>query len=578
MIQEISFKNFRRFENFPPMKLNDINIFVGRNNSGKSTVLKALQLMNGNISAIDTTKLTFSLPDGRPGFVFDIESQGGVNIDTFERALYRKAKRKEITLTAQYDTASVKIVLDGESVSTDEHITVVPYTSIEIKSDTLELRYNFKTRDFELTSTSIPSECEIEDNKYELKNLEDKLSDTLFEISDYETDYNNLEEEISGADEIDPSILGDKLVKMGNIKKKIAQLRKEEKNIEESIKDFKYAETSTSHITIENMESVTELCSVSPFLRIFLDLSRYMESKTEGRPNSKKYKAEETKKATIKELFPTIQNLINNLGDEVSTINVHFIHAHAASQKVIYLKDDKSDTLSKTLSDFCKAKITKGQTPWNFVKKWMGKKGLQIGDDFKVTQVEGAGYLLKIIEDGEEYNLADKGTGSIQLMTMLLTLALIINKPSENTLILIEEPEQNIHPQLQSLLADLFLDFRNEINDKKALFRGGFHAQLIVETHSEYLVRRTQVLVAEANFKDEKDIAENNPFRTYYFDKDCKDTPVYEMEYENTGGFKQRFGAGFYDEASKLDLQIMQKEKEVRNSMTAEDLISLINK
>lgn len=561
MIQEISFKNFRRFENFPPMKLNDINILVGRNNSGKSTALKALRLMIGNISSIDTKKLIFSIPDGRPGFVFDIERQEGVNIDTFERALYRKAKRKEITLTAQYDTASIKIVLDGESVSTDKDITAVPYASIEIKSDTLELRYNFKTRDFDLTSTYIPSECEIEDNKYELKRLENKRIDTEAERVGYEMDYKILENEISGADEIDPSILGDKLVKMGNVKKKIAQLRKEEKDIEESIKDFKYAETSTSHITIENMEPFVESCSVSPFLRIFLDLSMYMKSKTEGRPNSKKYKAEETKKATIKELFPTIQNLISNLDNEVRTINIHFIHAHAASQKVIYLKYDKSDTLSKTLSDFCKAKITKGQTPWNFVKKWMGKNGLQIGDDFKVTQVEGAGYLLKIIEDGEEYNLADKGTGSIQLMTMLLTLALIINKPSENTLILIEEPEQNIHPQLQSLLADLFLDVRNVINDKKGLFNGKYHVQLIVETHSEYLVRRTQVLVANANFKDEKDIAENNPFRTYYFDKDCKDTPVYEMNYDTSGRFKESFGSGFYDQAGCLAFELSEKEQ-----------------
>lgn len=45
MIQEISFKNFRRFENFPPMKLNDINILVGPNNAGKSTVAKALILV-----------------------------------------------------------------------------------------------------------------------------------------------------------------------------------------------------------------------------------------------------------------------------------------------------------------------------------------------------------------------------------------------------------------------------------------------------------------------------------------------------------------------------------------------------
>ena len=49
MIQKVGFKNFRRFKNFPEMDLGDINIFVGRNNAGKSTVLKALQLMKGNL-------------------------------------------------------------------------------------------------------------------------------------------------------------------------------------------------------------------------------------------------------------------------------------------------------------------------------------------------------------------------------------------------------------------------------------------------------------------------------------------------------------------------------------------------
>ena len=52
MIQQVGFKNFRRFEEFPMIDLGNINIIVGRNNAGKSTVLKALQLIKGNLNTL----------------------------------------------------------------------------------------------------------------------------------------------------------------------------------------------------------------------------------------------------------------------------------------------------------------------------------------------------------------------------------------------------------------------------------------------------------------------------------------------------------------------------------------------
>ena len=41
----IGFKNFRRFENFPLLEFGNITYMVGRNNSGKSTMVKALLLV-----------------------------------------------------------------------------------------------------------------------------------------------------------------------------------------------------------------------------------------------------------------------------------------------------------------------------------------------------------------------------------------------------------------------------------------------------------------------------------------------------------------------------------------------------
>ena len=41
-MKQIGFKNFRKFEDFPVMDLAPITIFVGENNAGKSTVVKAI--------------------------------------------------------------------------------------------------------------------------------------------------------------------------------------------------------------------------------------------------------------------------------------------------------------------------------------------------------------------------------------------------------------------------------------------------------------------------------------------------------------------------------------------------------
>ena len=573
MIREISFENFRRFEKFPTMTLGPINIFVGRNNSGKSTVLKAIQLINAN-AICEITKPTTTFGDGRPAFTFDLHDHDGLNIDTFERALYKKAKKKEITLAAKYDTGSIQVVLDGVSTVTNEHIAIVPYSSIKIKTDILELSYDFKTRDLEFTIKQVPTEDEVEESKYQLRKLEEQRFDIESSKWEAESEMENIELDIEDSDKVDPAVLGDKLIQLGKLKKVTNQLKKELKSVDKLIDEYKIAETKVSHVKIENLNIDSSESTLPPLFRILFALYNYKDSKTEGKANTKKYKEEQSRKETVKEVF----NLLEKECKKVQQYtNLHFIHAHAASQKVIYLKDDKSDKLSSVLSDFYNAKIDKGSEAGKFVEKWMGEAGFEIGDNYAIEPVEGAGYLLKIIEDGERYNLADKGTGSIQLMTMLLTLSLILNSPSDSSIILIEEPEQNIHPQLQSKLADMFLDFQQKLCENTTWEGDQSEAMLIIETHSEYLIRRSQVLVSNENYKDEEDLNENNPFHVFYFDKDNKDEPVYEMEYETTGGFKKQFGTGFYDEASKLDLHIMQKEKEVQKNMSKEELFNKIN-
>jgi predicted ATP-dependent endonuclease of OLD family len=64
----------------------------------------------------------------------------------------------------------------------------------------------------------------------------------------------------------------------------------------------------------------------------------------------------------------------------------------------------------------------------------------------------------------------------------------------ESRLFIIEEPEANLHPALQSRLADYLVQVNRETG-----------IQFIIETHSEYLIRRMQYLMAHSFYKESED-------------------------------------------------------------------------
>ena len=80
-----------------------------------------------------------------------------------------------------------------------------------------------------------------------------------------------------------------------------------------------------------------------------------------------------------------------------------------------------------------------------------------------------------------------------------------------------------------------------------------YNIQFIIETHSEYLIRKTQVFVARRNYKNEETMSKKNPFKVYYVPRG--DEP-YEMKFTTTGRFSTKFGKGFYDEASELAFKL----------------------
>ena len=108
-------------------------------------------------------------------------------------------------------------------------------------------------------------------------------------------------------------------------------------------------------------------------------------------------------------------------------------------------------------------------------------------------------------------------------------------------LILLEEPETNLHPKLQSLISDFLLDAVNK-----------FEVRFIIETHSEYIIRKTQLLVGNKQLKKSDTVI-------YYFNYSEKDSndKITKININENGALSDQFGDGFYDEATNLKLELL---------------------
>ena len=88
-MRQISFSNFRRFEDFPPLTFGDITFLVGGNNCGKSTLVKALLLTFDNLRHI---RNSWKDPSSHaPKFRFDANQIHDLHVGTFWRALNHHA-------------------------------------------------------------------------------------------------------------------------------------------------------------------------------------------------------------------------------------------------------------------------------------------------------------------------------------------------------------------------------------------------------------------------------------------------------------------------------------------------------
>ncbi len=216
-------------------------------------------------------------------------------------------------------------------------------------------------------------------------------------------------------------------------------------------------------------------------------------------------------------------------------------------------------------------------------------KTFKIAESLQIVNRTGV-VSLELKQEGNSVNLAETSSGALQLLPILFSLNFNFHK---SRLFLIQQPELHLHPRFQTKVVDFVLDILSptpkyqfpehiDITDNfQKLFNLGLLSILndeemipefvIIETHSEHIMRKVQLLIAqkrtlnsyreETNFQIDKDYA-NHPLKDnmsiYFFKLDLDgNVQSVKIELDDYGLYTSLPPKGFFDESLEINMQLI---------------------
>jgi AAA15 family ATPase/GTPase len=526
-INAIGFENFRRFEKLELMELNDINFFVGQNNSGKSTVIKALSLLTNYLNQDDLSifKLT------QPGL-------DRTNIVTFERALNRSAVLKgenEIVIEAFLKDFHVKLSLTGKEFDSSLNVN-----SLIVHLGEFEVTLRF-VENVVLVSIKPSSSQESDPVLIAFEDIYQNMLSFLHQLND-ELEANS---KLSMSEKL--KLIDDK----NRLEREISRLTTTKKTGDV---DEKLILEQTIDLAVFKQREFTSI--IDEAVNLYIKEYNVKKKRIGNESIRQMVQSIKVSNRTLFERSLEFYNLTKN-------IRIHHIGTNNGSQHSVLLIRDQENPLARIAHEFYQLKIQEDSTSETmaFIRRWLtnfNEEDIEIGfgvaEDLHIIPLGGEGYSIRLLNGKLFELLADKGMGTQQIVLLVLSMAVLIEKytrtkSSSAPIIMVEEPEINLHPRLEAMLALFFLEISKQYGFK-----------FIIETHSEYIIRKSQLLGLKRGFFSEQQLT-TNPFKVYYFDKT---TGPYEMKYTNEGRFDKDFGEGFYDVVDDLALKIFLEKNNIK--------------
>jgi ABC-type lipoprotein export system ATPase subunit len=506
-LKSISLDQFRCFKERTEFRMAPITILIGPNGSGKSSVLKGLQLLQSNAFRNNLVDLAFSDSSHRLG--------------SFSSSVSRSSDEDRIGLALTFGAKVHPPV--GFDISGDQHFDFQPLQ--EEASICFEMTYGphpHKDSEhalLECLRLSIDNHlvfrCGVKPHRESLTiDVPDSPNPLEFEEfplrqwGEYNGHWfvNQLDSPVSD--------LGmERFADTSNDLDRAVQKLSEVLTIEEN-QTYTKSLLSIVEFVERTTPSIDGLGAVGPALDSHL-------------------------RRIVSELYkPYVLRWIEHLLDFLR-VHLRHISDETSMPKRVYTSDQTNEKFYRGLDRLINVE---DQPRSPFLTNMMGEcqpwlKEFGIGSQFAIQKVAAGAYRPLVVRDSEEYELVDLGKGHAQLIPLIL--AVVQQKERADTLF-VEEPETNLHPNLQAKLADLLVDaIQNQDENEN---RG----QVIVETHSEYLVRRLQYLVAR------KDVDAEDVLIYYIGTGPDSEDYIRQIEIDAYGQLSEPFGSGFFDQATDL--------------------------
>ena len=531
----IELHNFRRFKELPFLEFGKITFLVGSNSSGKSSVSKAIAFLVNNIIKMDVPSLFYV------GYEFDFSNQlcADLNIVDFNHTLYFSAEDRTISLGVLLEDIYMKFditqsVTNGNKQTgrlsriqiTNPKVNFVLYPGEE------KCRIDFNDSMSAYPAETLPLIKHMVDWRRDDYNLHGYGE---YDNPAYGYDFMNYESIMSGDLDYHPN---------GYTNGEFCEISKETETLR-----FTQEQSSmyNQHCIARDIQMMVERCKSAIWNGVFKSDKDAMK-----RVNCEM----------------SLNFLANDLQRSIGMMNIAYIPMSIIPQLTAYSTDSTNTSkFANLLKDsFAVWNDFRYEPAKKFIRKWMNE--FKIGSDYKIDKLSEEVYRLTINQEPNHITDATSlGKGPLQLMTLLLHIGKVIERKTyksdewmklvskiqtrylmdvsnipSSPLIVVEEPELCLHPCYQKMLADMMLEATTD-----------FDIHFIVETHSEYLIRHTQVLVAGMNL-GVYEMDTKNPFKVYYFPGNRL---PYDMEYCSDGHFKKTFEDGFFDVSNKSTIELI---------------------
>jgi predicted ATPase len=503
MLKQIELKNFKAFsENGAIAELAPITLICGQNSAGKSSLMQSLLMLSQTIQLQDNNLDSSDIVTS--GKYVDLGNFNSlVNSHDSSKTLQISLTFKNTKLTSKHKENKLSLLFESSiKFNEDENNNFGRLKNIEFSS----ILSNSENFNFILTRTNNDRTFSFEPNTNFYKIL------SSLPVGPRETHiYRRIQREKNQS-------IREKLIKSYQLALKNSSSKAELSKISEQLDEIDYQEQKSEmmeygdnisygnlhHRTIDKLRTYT-LSNRDRFINMRRGSGSYL-------PSSFDDQYIENREITIAEMYmQRIASYISSMNSVLTTTLGQLSYLgplRSAPQRSYSHKVGKALSVGNSGEDIVQmlsVRVEQSSNKYKFIEEYLNEECSNLGIPYKFNaflkseDVAGDLVILNVtdIRTNTIVALTDVGFGISQLLPIIIQATYSYETSKNKTgLMLVEQPELHLHPNLQAKIADFIIRKSKPSQNREGL-------QWIIETHSESLIRRLQRRVKEKKLKPE---------------------------------------------------------------------------